>query len=119
MVTRLGCDVDMIISELERLGIAKDTVVVFAADNGHELYYSSNGISSLKPYRNIKIGHQFNNIMTKFYSSIGGYVFNGGLADLKRSNWERGVRLPLMIANGLCGVRHKCFSTRLPPILIR
>lgn len=33
MVTRLGCDVGMIISELERLGIAKDTVVVFAADN--------------------------------------------------------------------------------------
>lgn len=99
MVLRLDRDVGTIMSELNRLDIAKNTIVIFAADNGHELYYSPKGISSLKPYRNMKTGQRFNNVSTKFYSNSGGDIFNGnsGLAGLKRSNWEGGVRIPLII----------------------
>ncbi len=98
MVTRLDADVGLIMNQLKRLGIEKNTIFIFAADNGHELYYSKKGESS-KPYRNQVTGEKFNNITTKFYSNIGGDVFNGnnGMAGLKRSNWEGGTRVPLII----------------------
>lgn len=98
MVIRLDSDVGTIMAELRRLGIANNTILIFSADNGHELYYSQKGVVD-KPYRNIKTGQPFNNITTKFYSDIGGDVFNGNssLAGLKRSNWEGGVRVPLII----------------------
>lgn len=98
MVTRLDRDVGTIMYELKRLGIDKNTIVVFASDNGHEIYYSQKGVID-KPYQNMKTGKLFNNITTKFYSNIGGDIFNGnsGLAGLKRSNWEGGVRVPLII----------------------
>lgn len=98
MVTRLDADVGLIMSQLKRLGIAKNTIVIFSSDNGHELYYSMKGEKS-KPYRNQITGKLFNNVTTKFYSNIGGDVFNGNdsLAGLKRSNWEGGTRDPLII----------------------
>ncbi len=98
MVTRLDADVGKILNELKRLGIEKNTMVVFSSDNGHELYYSKAGVVD-KPYRNIVTGKGFNNVTSKFYSGIGGDVFDGnnGMAGLKRSNWEGGVRVPLII----------------------
>ena len=43
-------------------------------------------------------GEEFNNIDTKFYSHLAGDIFNGndGMAGLKFSNWEGGVRVPLI-----------------------
>jgi arylsulfatase A-like enzyme len=84
--------------ELDRLNIAKNTIVIFMADNGHEIYYSKVGRVD-KPYRNMKTGKLFNNITTKFYTDIGGDVFNGndGMAGLKRSNWQGGVDVPFVI----------------------
>src|SRR5699024_1851483 len=98
MVTRLDRDVGTIMVELKKLGIEKNTVLIFASDNGHEIYYSKKDRVE-KPYRNMKTDQPYNNITTKFYSEIGGDVFNGndGMAGLKRSNWEGGVRVPLII----------------------
>lgn len=98
MVTRLDRDVGTIMSELKRHGIEDNTMVIFASDNGHEIYYSKKGRIQ-KPYRNMNTGERFNNVTTKYYSDIAGDVFNGndGMAGMKRSNWEGGVRVPFII----------------------
>lgn len=98
MVKRLDDDIAVILEELKRLGIAENTMIVFSSDNGHELYYSYRGRVE-KPYRDMRSGQLFNDVTDKFYSSVGGDVFDGnhGLAGLKRSNWEGGVRVPLFV----------------------
>ena len=97
MVKMLDDQVGIIMSELKKLGIDQNTIVVFAADNGHEIYYSQEG-RIVKPARNMKTGELFNEIDTKYYSELAGDVFDGndGMAGIKRSNWEGGVRVPLI-----------------------
>ncbi|MFV0591766.1 MAG: sulfatase-like hydrolase/transferase [Draconibacterium sp.] len=98
MVKLLDDNVGVIIKELKKLKLDKNTIIIFSADNGHEIYYSQEG-RILKPVRNMLTGEQFDNINTKFYSETGGDVFNGndGMAGLKYNNWEGGVRVPLII----------------------
>lgn len=98
MVKRLDDDLGVIMNELEHLGIAENTIFIFSSDNGHELYYSYKDRVT-KPYSNIKTGQAFNNVSDKFYSEIGGDIFNGnfGQAGLKRSNWNGGVKVPLFV----------------------
>lgn len=97
MVKLLDDNVGVILAELEQLGIADRTVVVFSADNGHEIYYSQKGRCE-KPYRNLQTGQLFDNYADKYRSSVSGDIFNGnaGMAGLKRSNLEGGVRIPLV-----------------------
>ncbi|WP_245729064.1 sulfatase-like hydrolase/transferase [Niabella drilacis] len=98
MVKRLDDDVAVIMDELQRLGIAEKTMIVFSSDNGHELYYAYKGRVE-KPYRDMRTGAFYNNVTNKFYSAAGGDVFDGnhGMAGLKRSNWEGGVKVPLFV----------------------
>ena len=98
MVKRLDDDIGVIIRELQHLGLAGKTMIVFSSDNGHELYYSYRGRVE-KPYRDMKTGRLFNNVTDKFYSNTGGDVFDGnhGMAGLKRSNWNGGVKVPLFV----------------------
>ncbi|SHJ38151.1 Arylsulfatase A [Arenibacter nanhaiticus] len=98
MVKMLDDHVGIIMNELKTLGIDDNTIVVFTSDNGHEIYYSQEG-RILKPVRNMTSGEFFDDINTKFYSEIGGDVFDGndGMAGIKRSNWEGGVRVPLLV----------------------
>jgi len=98
MVKMLDDHVGIIMSELKKLGIDKNTMVIFGADNGHEIYYTKEG-RILKPVRNMKTGEFFDDINTKYYSELGGDVFDGndGMAGIKRTNWEGGVRVPLII----------------------
>lgn len=97
MVKMLDDHVGVIIDELKELGLYENTLVIFSADNGHEIYYPSKGKMS-KPVKNMITGKKFDNIQTKFTSNIGGDVFNGndGMSGLKRDNWEGGVRVPLI-----------------------
>ena len=99
MVKRLDDDLGIILRELDRLGIAKKTIIVFTSDNGHELYTTFKGRVD-KPYRNMQTGLPFNNFTDKYYSKIGGDVFDGnnGMAGLKRSNWNGGVKVPLFVS---------------------
>jgi arylsulfatase A-like enzyme len=99
MVKKLDDDVGIILNELKQLGIEKNTIIIFSSDNGHEIYYSYKGRVE-KPYKNMQTGKGFDNISEKFYSNIGGDVFDGnnGMAGLKRSNWEGGARVPLFIS---------------------
>jgi len=97
MVKMLDEHVGIIIGELKKQGIYENTLVIFSADNGHEIYYPSNG-KLAKPVKNIKTGEKFDNINTKYYSHLAVDIFNGndGMAGLKRDNWEGGVRVPLI-----------------------
>jgi len=97
MVKMLDDHVGVIVEELKKQGIYEETLIVFSADNGHEIYYPSPGKMD-KPVRNMQTGEKFDNLNTKFYSHLAGDVFNGndGMAGLKRDNWEGGVRVPLI-----------------------
>jgi len=96
MVKMLDTDVGRIYDKLRELSILDKTILVFSADNGHEIYYQQPG--ECDKMHNVKTKEAYNNIDTKFYSNLGGDVFDGnnGMAGLKRSNWEGGVRVPLL-----------------------
>jgi arylsulfatase A-like enzyme len=97
MVKMLDDHVGLIMNELKTLGIDDNTMVVFTSDNGHEIYYTKEG-RIMKPVRNMETGEFFDDINTKYYSELAGDVFDGndGMAGVKRSNWEGGVRVPLI-----------------------
>jgi arylsulfatase A-like enzyme len=98
MVKMLDDNVGQIMNTLKSLGMDENTVVIFSSDNGHEIYYTQKG-RILKPYRNMKTGEVFDNFNAKYYSKLGGDVFNGnnGRAGLKRSNLQGGIEVPLFI----------------------
>ncbi len=97
MVLRLDHTVGLILDELDRLGIADHTMVVFCSDNGHAVYYPQDGRCSAD--LDLQTGVPYDNVATKFYSDRSGDVFDGndGMAGLKFSNWEGGVRLPFLV----------------------
>lgn len=97
MVKMLDDDVERIQAKLEDMGIADNTIIIFAADNGHEIYYAADGRCSKNTNKSLG-GDPYDNINTKFYSELNGDIFNGNdsLAGIKRSNWEGGVRVPLI-----------------------
>lgn len=98
MVKMLDDNVGQIFDKLKEEGIDENTLVIFTSDNGHEIYYSQEG-RVLKPYTNMQTGEHFDNFNRKYYSDLGGDVFdgNGGRAGLKQSNLEGGIRVPLYI----------------------
>jgi arylsulfatase A-like enzyme len=98
MVKMLDDHVGIIMQELKTLGIDDNTMVVFGGDNGHEIYYTKEG-RILKPVRNMQTGEFFDDVNTKYYSDVAGDVFDGndGMAGVKRTNWEGGVRVPLIL----------------------
>lgn len=97
MVKMLDDHVGCIVQELEDLGLMDNTIIIFSADNGHELYYPSKGKTLKSAKKNFLTGEPLDDINTKYYSENAVDVFDGndGMAGLKRSNWEGGVRVPL------------------------
>lgn len=98
MVKLLDDNVGQILSKLKEHNLEENTIVIFTADNGHEIYYSKSG-RTLKPYTNMQTGEQFDDYTQKYYSDLAGDVFdgNGGRAGLKRSNLEGGINVPFII----------------------
>ena len=97
MVLRLDQTVGMILDELDRLGIADNTMVLFSSDNGHSVYYDQDGRTSTS--HDVHTGEAFSISDSPFTSVRGGDVFDGndGMSGLKFSNWEGGTRLPFMV----------------------
>lgn len=97
MVKMLDDHVGIIVDELRKQNILDNTILVFSGDNGHEIYYPSEGKLTKSKTKTIS-GEKLDNIHTKYYSETAIDVFNGndGMAGLKRSNWEGGVRVPLI-----------------------
>lgn len=85
MVKMIDDNVGTLMKLVDSLGLTKNTIFIFGSDNGHQLYYET------------KREH-VDNISTAFRSANGGDLFNGnsGLAGLKTTNWEGGVRVPLV-----------------------
>ncbi|MBC9913072.1 sulfatase-like hydrolase/transferase [Chitinophaga varians] len=85
MVKMVDDNVGTFIHLIDSLGLTKNTLIIFGSDNGHWLYYEGK-----QP--------RVDNITTRFYSDNGADIFNGnsGLAGLKETNWEGGVRVPFI-----------------------
>lgn len=98
MVKLLDDNVGQILDKLKALNLEENTIVIFTADNGHEIYYAQDG-RTLKPYTNMQTGERFDDYYRKYYSNLAGDVFdgNGGRAGMKRSNLEGGINVPLII----------------------
>lgn len=98
MVKMLDDNVGEILNALKKLNLEENTIVIFTSDNGHEIYYAQKGRIH-KPYTNMTTGERFDDLTRKFYSDLGGDVFdgNGGRAGLKRSNLQGGISVPLII----------------------
>jgi arylsulfatase A-like enzyme len=96
-VKLLDNHVGAIMSELRSLGLEDNTLLVFASDNGHDIYYlQENRIE--RPFRDMKTGETFDGSYYKYYSDKAGDVFNGnmGMAGLKRSNLNGGINVPFV-----------------------
>lgn len=98
MVKLLDDNVGQILTKLKELKIDDNTVIIFTADNGHEIYYSKKGRVT-KPYTNILTNERFDDYKNKYYSNLSGDIFdgNGGRAGMKRSNLEGGINVPLIV----------------------
>ena len=85
MVKMIDDNVGTLMKLIDSLGLSKNTLIIYGADNGHRLYYEGKR-------------EEFDNITTAFRSADGGDLFNGNssLAGLKTTNWEGGVRVPLV-----------------------
>ena len=96
MVKLLDDHVGIIMNALRELGLEENTIIVFSSDNGHEIHYQQRDRLE-RPFRNNKTKEKFDNLFNKYYSENAGDVFNGnaGMAGLKRSNLEGGIRVPL------------------------
>jgi arylsulfatase A-like enzyme len=96
MVKMLDKHVGQIMQELKESGIDKKTIVIFASDNGHEMYYGPKPSYGLG--KNAK-GEDTNLSNNKWRTSEAGDIFNGagGRAGLKRSGYQGGVQLPLIV----------------------
>ena len=96
MVLRLDQTVGLILDELDQLGLAEDTLVLFSSDNGHE---AANYIQTDRsnPYCDLR-GHGLDQITRGFTTESCGDVFNGndGMTGLKWTNWEGGGRIPFI-----------------------
>lgn len=95
MVLLLDEAVGMILDEVERLGIADNTMIIFSVDNGHEIYYESDHRTT--SVVDLKTNKKIDDYHTKYNSEIVGDIFNGnmGMSGKKKSNLEGGVRVPL------------------------
>lgn len=96
MVKMLDDHVGLILAELKKQGIDKNTVVFFTSDNGHELYY---GPKSSYFRQRLLNGEKSNLTDKKWRTSECGDVFDGnaGLAGLKRSGYQGGMQVPMIV----------------------
>jgi len=91
MVRRLDQTVGKIIDVLNANSLLNDTIVIFTSDNGHEPYYLRRDLKNDGPF--------IDGIDRPFRTERSGDVFDGndGMAGTKKTNWEGGVRVPLVV----------------------
>ena len=90
MVIRLDSTVGMLMDEVEKQGIADRTLIIFASDNGHEIYYA-------QPGRVNKPWGRYDDCNNAYYSVAHGDVFNGNcsMRGFKRQNSDGAIRVPM------------------------
>ncbi len=116
MVKMLDDHVGIIMEELEKQGIAENTIVIFSVDNGHETYY----IRDNKYCYDKDKGILSDKVSTKKCGDV--FDGNGGLSGKKFSTWEGGLRVPLIIkwngkiAEGSVSNRYVCNYDLMPTL---
>lgn len=97
MVLRLDQTVGMVVEALEEFELREETMIVFASDNGHATQYEWPGRTQMGEDRN---GTPLNQWDNPFRTETCGDTFDGnmGLAGLKFSNWDGGVRVPHIVS---------------------
>ncbi len=97
MVLRLDETVGLVSETLRKYGLEDNTIVIFAGDNGHCIYYKEAGRTH--PRINILDGSDLDEIDNPATTERCGDVFNGngGLSGLKRSSLQGGVRVPFIM----------------------
>ncbi len=97
MMILLDEAVGMIMDELEALGIADNTMIIFSADNGHEVYTQTGASNRTSKTHDLVQGKVIDNLTVKYRSDVCGDIFDGnmGLAGIKRSNLNGGITVPL------------------------
>ena len=112
MVLRLDETVGKILSELDRLDLTDNTLVIFASDNGHTCAcYNCPG----RTQRNETLdGIKVNDKDNPFRTETCGDTFDGnnGMAGLKFSNWDGGNKIVFM-AKWPGVIREKTVSSHL------
>ncbi len=97
MVKMLDDHVGLIMSELKKQGMDENTIVFFASDNGHELYYGG----QKRTYNAQKAvdGTPYNFTDNKWRGTEEIDVFEGAgdRAGLKRSGYQGGIQCPLIV----------------------
>jgi len=98
MVKLLDDQVGIIMEELRSLKLEDNTIIIFSSDNGHDIHYLQEERISI-PFFNKETNEMFDNYFNKYYSMTAGDVFNGnaGLAGIKNSNLEGGIRIPFAV----------------------
>ena len=97
MVKMLDDHVGILLNELERQNLLDNTIFIFSVDNGHETYYTVDNRCMKAPARDIN-GKKFDDWNYPYTSERAGDLFNGnsGLTGKKWSNWDGGVKVPLV-----------------------
>lgn len=97
MVKMLDDHVGALLSELEKLGLLDNTIVIFSADNGHQTYYATEK-RCLNYSSQDMDGRKFDAWDYPCRSELTGDLFDGndGMSGKKWTNWEGGVRVPLV-----------------------
>lgn len=95
MMLLLDDAVGLILKELDSLGIADNTMIVFSSDNGHEIYYETN-LTTTKD-RDADTGRAIDDYYIRYNSHTVNDIFNGnmGMSGKKRSNLNGGILVPL------------------------
>ncbi|MDZ8117044.1 arylsulfatase [Pontiella agarivorans] len=95
MVKILDNHVGAILAELKTQGLDENTVVFFASDNGHELYF---GPRMDFKKQQTPDGEKYNLTDNKFRTSEVADIFDGagGRAGLKRSGYQGGIQCVMM-----------------------
>ncbi len=95
MILLLDETVGMILDEVEKAGIADNTLIIFSVDNGHEIYCETRGRTRSR--HDVRTGQLIDNCYLRFTSEVVGDYFNGnmGMTGKKRSNLDGGVVVPL------------------------
>ena len=96
MVIRLDRTVGKILDLLDELNLTDKTMVVFSSDNGHGIPYIQAGRMQVNQTLS---GESINDITNCVRSESCGDVFNGndGMAGMKTTSWEGGVRIPYIV----------------------
>lgn len=101
MVGKLDKQVGAIVAQVRRLGLEKRTIIIFASDNGHELYYRTDKSRGrgLNCHGGVLDGT--GEVLDVFRGSRGRTSPDGSkvnMAGLKWTNHEGGIRVPMIIS---------------------